>query len=532
MRHSTLKLGKLPASLSKPVKLKFRDFLDRTALPPLPKGDFGHDSLVTNWGMLGNDKYGDCIAPDTKVLTADLQWVTAGSLQVGDKLLGFDEEHRGGNAGRRFTECEVEKANIVERPCYELTFEDGTSVICSDGHRWLVSSTVQGQLGCQRWERTEDMRVGPWRQTKVIKPLTVWETDRSWAGGYLAAAFDGEGNLEYSNAEYGQTFTRVNFNQTDNEMLYQVELALKELGFDVTNYRHQRGLTMLPRKDGSPRKDMTRISVGTRADFLRFMGSVRPHRLLAKMRGNYGRIPGDKVALVSKVFIGNHPVVMLDTSSRTYFANGLASHNCVFAGAGHEHMLWLREAGHTEAEVTSLFTEKAALKNYSAVTGFNPDDPDTDQGTDMAQAASYRRKTGYVDSKGNRHKIGAYVDLDPGNITELWYAAWLFDGVGIGVNFPSQWMDAFNKGPKGLWDHVSRPKIEGGHYITGVGRHGNLNIVTWADDHPRLTPRGYAQFNDQTIAYASAEKLISGKDDNGFDWPGLLAALKEIDGQP
>jgi flagellar hook protein FlgE len=264
MQHSTLKLGKLPAASSQPVKLKFRDFLDRTQLPPLPKGDFGHDSLVTNWGMLGNDKYGDC----------------------------------------------------------------------------------------------------------------------------------------------------------------------------------------------------------------------------------------------------------------------------VLAGAGHEHMLWLREAGHTEAEVTSLFTEKAALKNYSAVTGFNPDDPDTDQGTDMAQAASYRRKTGYIDSKGNRHKIGAYVDLDPGNITELWYAAWLFDGVGIGVNFPSQWMDAFNKGSKGLWDHVSRPKLEGGHYITGVGRHGNLNIVTWADDHPRLTPRGYAQFNDQTIAYASAEKLVSGRDDNGFDWPGLLAALKEIDGQP
>ena len=205
--------------------------------------------------------------------------------------------------------------------------------------------------------------------------------------------------------------------------------------------------------------------------------------------------------------------------------------DCVWAGAGHEHMLWLREAGHTEAEVESLFTEKAALKNYTQVTGFNPDDPDTDQGTDMAKAASYRRKTGYVDAKGNRHKVGAFVDLDPGNITELWYAAYLFDGVGIGVNFPSQWMDTFNKGAGGLWDHVSRPKIEGGHYITGVARHGNLNIVTWADDHPRLTPRGYAQFNDQTIAYASPEKLVSGKDDNGFDWPGLLAALKEIDGQ-
>jgi hypothetical protein len=202
--------------------------------------------------------------------------------------------------------------------------------------------------------------------------------------------------------------------------------------------------------------------------------------------------------------------------------------DCVWAGASHEEMLWLREAGVSETQVERLFTEQTALRAYSEVTGFDPNNPDTDQGTDMEQAAAYRRKTGLPDSRGMRHKIGAYVALDPGNITELWYAAWLFDGVGIGVEFPSQWMDAFNKGPKGLWDHVSHPKIDGGHYITGVGRHGNLNIVTWDDDHPRLTPRGYIQFNDQTLAYASQEKLVNGKDTNGFDWPGLQKALQQI----
>lgn len=205
--------------------------------------------------------------------------------------------------------------------------------------------------------------------------------------------------------------------------------------------------------------------------------------------------------------------------------------DCVWAGGGHEEMLWLRESGATEAEVEALITESAALKNYSVVTGFNPDDPSTDQGTDMAKAASYRRKTGYVDAKGNHHKIAAYVDLDPGNITELWYAAYLFDGVGIGINFPAQWMDAFSKGPGGLWDHVTRPKIEGGHYITGVARHGNLNIVTWADDHPRLTPRGYAQFNDETFAYATEDKLANGVDENGFNWTQLRADLSDLTGQ-
>lgn len=201
--------------------------------------------------------------------------------------------------------------------------------------------------------------------------------------------------------------------------------------------------------------------------------------------------------------------------------------DCVWAGASHETMMWLAEAGNPKA--TTLFTEKTALAAYSAVTGFKASDPDTDQGTDMEAAAKYRQKTGIVDTTKAHHKIGAYVDLTPGNITELWYAAWLFDGVGIGVEFPSQWMDAFNKGPGGFWDRVTKPKIEGGHYISGLARTGGrLNIVTWADDHPRLTTRGYQQFNDQTLAYASKDKLHSGVDTNGYDWPGLLKLITEI----
>lgn len=203
--------------------------------------------------------------------------------------------------------------------------------------------------------------------------------------------------------------------------------------------------------------------------------------------------------------------------------------DCVWAGADHEHMLWLAESG--IADPTKSFTDTTALADYASATGFNPNDPNTDQGTDMEAAASYRRKTGVVDTSGKRHTIGAYVDVDPGNITELWYAAWLFDGVGIGVNFPSAWMDAFNKGPNGLWDKVSNPNIEGGHYISGVARTGGkVNIVTWADDHPRLTVAGYGQFNDQTLAYASPEKLHSGVDTNGYDWPGLLNLLQKLTG--
>jgi hypothetical protein len=117
---------------------------------------------------------------------------------------------------------------------------------------------------------------------------------------------------------------------------------------------------------------------------------------------------------------------------------------CVWSGAGHEVMLWNREAGKT-VNITTTST----LRNYSLVTGYDPNDPSTDQGTDMQAAASYRLKTGLLDADGKRHKIGAYVALKPGDLTELWYATYLFDGVGIGVEFPpSGWMRSTRAGTK------------------------------------------------------------------------------------
>ena len=71
--------------------------------------------------------------------------------------------------------------------------------------------------------------------------------------------------------------------------------------------------------------------------------------------------------------------------------------DCVLAGGDHEEMLWNAEAG-----VAVAFTDANALSDYTALTGFNPADPATDQGTDMQAAASYRRTTGLIDANGVR----------------------------------------------------------------------------------------------------------------------------------
>jgi hypothetical protein len=196
--------------------------------------------------------------------------------------------------------------------------------------------------------------------------------------------------------------------------------------------------------------------------------------------------------------------------------------DCVFAGAAHETML----TNHL-ARRTVTFTDQAVLSDYSAVTGFNPADPSSDQGTDVRDALKYRQKTGIVDANGARHKIGAYVALTPGDWDELMQAVYVFAAVGVGVEFPDSAMDQFNQGEP--WDVVDGAKIEGGHYIPCMGRSsaGIGGVVTWAR-RQSATRAFYEKYADEAWAIVFPEELRAGKTERGFDLAGLNAALAQL----
>ena len=195
--------------------------------------------------------------------------------------------------------------------------------------------------------------------------------------------------------------------------------------------------------------------------------------------------------------------------------------DCVIAGALHETMLWTHN-GSTEIPVSTA----AAIQNYSAITGYNPNDPNTDQGTDPQKAASYRRKTGIVDANGKRHKIGAYLAITPGSVQEHLIALYLFGAVGVGIKFPKSAMDQFNNGQ--VWDVVPGSPIEGGHYIPGVARrNGQLVIVTWGKEQP-MTDAFLQEYNDESLAYVSAEYLNGGVSPEGFNLAQLKADLAQV----
>jgi hypothetical protein len=80
---------------------------------------------------------------------------------------------------------------------------------------------------------------------------------------------------------------------------------------------------------GMAHRDCHHINIGQRKEILRFLGSIRPKRLLPKFNADLlGQMSMRTVKLVSKEFIGNQIVVAIKTDTGTYMAEGLASHNC------------------------------------------------------------------------------------------------------------------------------------------------------------------------------------------------------------
>lgn len=199
--------------------------------------------------------------------------------------------------------------------------------------------------------------------------------------------------------------------------------------------------------------------------------------------------------------------------------------DCVWAGAAHETMLWTKLGSHA----TAHFNDRSVLEEYSSATGFDPDDPSTDRGSDMREAMNYRRKIGITDAHLINHKIGAYVALTPGDWLELMQAIYIFGAVAVGIEFPDSAMDQFNAGK--VWDVAQGAKIEGGHYIPAVGtkaRTKRVTIVTWGK-RQEMTRRFYEKYNDETYAMLSEEVLnSSGKGLHGFDVVTLRADLAAL----
>lgn len=128
---------------------------------------------------------GLCLAPETRVLTADMRWVRIDQLSLGDRLVACDEFSLGRHDHRKMRTASVEAIWRSRRASLRITLDDGRSVICSGEHRWLYRNSNT----TTRWLPASRMRIGGFMRSVTDAPWGESGLDDAWFGGMI----DGEG---------------------------------------------------------------------------------------------------------------------------------------------------------------------------------------------------------------------------------------------------------------------------------------------------------------------------------------------------
>ena len=211
--------------------------------------------------------------------------------------------------------------------------------------------------------------------------------------------------------------------------------------------------------------------------------------------------------------LGNGP----DPTAPGKAKNGVGC--CVWSSAANETKIALTDSGlYVPAAASGLFNGATTVSDYSADTGYNPTTGEHDEGTEIRQSLKYRQQTGIVDTKGNRHKIGAYVLLDPGNAQHMLEALYFFEGIPVGQVVTEAQMAQFNEaeaaGRVPVWDYVKGSPEAGGHCTPQVGRPDAEHVasVTWRL-RIFMTKAYIAHQVDEAWAYVTPERIskVTGK---------------------
>ncbi len=144
------------------------------------------------------------------------------------------------------------------------------------------------------------------------------------------------------------------------------------------------------------------------------------------------------------------------------------------------------EAFHLDAGTPPpAFADADAVAAYEAISGYNPANPSSDQGTNEGQAIAYWQQSGLrCQADGSLHKIATTVAVDPRNVAERRRAIWEFVTIQYGFALPltaqgqTHWSvtDATLQGD-------AAPGSWGGHGVPGVSysREGET-VISWGAD--------------------------------------------------
>lgn len=194
--------------------------------------------------------------------------------------------------------------------------------------------------------------------------------------------------------------------------------------------------------------------------------------------------------------------------------------DCTCACAGHFIQEWT-----TLTQKPFVPVDAAVEAMYSAITGYQPGNPATDNGAVVLDVLNYWRQIGLAG-----HRIMAYAAVNPGHLLEVQASIYLFGGMYLGVQLPASAQD------QDVWTVPDGGPVRGGE-VGSWGGHAvpvmaydteGLTCITWGATK-RMSWAFFQTYCDEAYAVLSPDWIIAATQvaPNNFDL-GLLQTELQV----
>jgi len=236
-----------------------------------------------------------------------------------------------------------------------------------------------------------------------------------------------------------------------------------------------------------------------------------------------------------KDYLGTLPSVPSSCSYTAKAANALSNiylndqlGDCVIAGG--YHIVGV-ETGNATGNPFIASTQQIT-KDYSAIGGYVPGNPSTDQGCNEETAMNYWQSHGFADGT----KLAGWLAVDATNQQEVMQAMYLFENLLFGIELPDAWVDPMPSTSGFVWGNA-QPDPENGHCVIGVGYNsqgvqidswGMIGTITWAAISHLCSPAG----GGGLYVLLTPDQIAKGQQvaPNSVSWSSLITDFNALGG--
>jgi hypothetical protein len=202
--------------------------------------------------------------------------------------------------------------------------------------------------------------------------------------------------------------------------------------------------------------------------------------------------------------------------------------DCVIAGGYH---IVGTETGNATGS-PFIATTQQITADYSAIGGYVPGDPSTDQGCDEQTAMNYWKSHGFA----NGTKLSGWLSVNAANQTEVMQAMYLFENLLFGIELPDAWVTPFPSASGFIWAD-GQPDPDNGHCVVGVGYNstgvqidswGMIGTITWA----AISHLCSAAAGGGLYVLLTPDQIAKGQQTapNGATWSALISDFDALGG--